>query len=420
MRTPTTRSAGAALVAAFVCTACAPRVTPPDPFGGKPPAPTATPTAIVFVPTATPPPTARPTPEVSLETPCTVAEPAPPTGPQKHVIRFLDIGQGDSALIKTASGKTVLIDAGDRDAGPVVLRELAAAGVTRLDLLVASHPHLDHIGGMAAVLDKMPVRLYVDPGTSHTTDAYRDLLAKLKEKKVPYQVMRAGKSLKLGEEATLRVLLPGETLLKSDRSDENANSLVLRLTIGTFDVLFTGDSEPETLDALMPEITPGIEILKVAHHGSRYGTNARFLRAVEPKAATISLSARNDYGHPHPQTLSLLREDCVPTFRTDRDGTIVVTTDGAGWHVSTSAGVAKLSTAIPSSSGGPAIRESTTARAPAVAGPVFASRRGKVYHPAGCAHLGRIKPENLVEYPNAEEAEQAGLRAGSGCKAGAE
>ncbi len=292
--------------------------------------------------------------------------------------------------------------------------------MTRLDLLVASHPHLDHIGGMLDVLDKIPVRLYIDPGTEHSTDAYRNLLEKVKEKKVPYQVMRAGKVLKLGDEATLTVLSPGLTLLKSERSDENANSLVIRLTMGSFDVLFTGDAEPETLDALMPDIGPGTEILKIAHHGSRYGTNARFLRELEPKGAVISVAADNDYGHPHPQTLALLREDCVPTFRTDRDGTVVVTTDGAGWQIVTKGGVAKLASVVPDSGGGiapAAALNGTKTPAPVPSGNVYASRRGKVYHPAGCPHLARIKEENLVEYPSAEEAEQSGLRAGSGCKA---
>lgn len=343
----------------------------------------------------------------------------------------MDVGQGDGAIIRTAGGKTIVMDAGDRDASAAMLRELQRFGVERIDLLVASHPHLDHIGGMAAILDRYPVRVYADPGTDHTTDTYRDLLLKVKEKKVPYQVLRAGKVLKLGDEGTLSVLFPGAELVASKRSVENANSLVLKLSFGTVDVLFTGDAEPETLGPVA-EVSGAVEVLKIAHHGSRFGTSSEFLRAVTPAAAVISVSALNDYKHPHTETVSLLTGDCVPTFRTDRDGTVTLLTDGTGWSFSTERGTA-FATAMAAfeqpprgndgklGQGGLGPRPPGSPRkaGPAIAGPVVASSRGKVYHPVGCAHVTRIKAENRVEYSSAAEAEEAGLRAGSGCKAGA-
>lgn len=438
-RIRTTRPAAraAALVASLACAslaACAPRVTPPDPFKGGP---RPTPTAVAIAPPASPVPTLPPagpgSPGGNVENPCGAFSPppAPAAAAKLHTVTFVDVGQGDGAIIRTAGGKTIVMDAGDRDASGAMLKELQRAGVKRIDLLVASHPHLDHIGGMEAILDRFPVRVFADPGTDHTTDAYRNLLLKVKEKKVPYQVLRAGKFLKLGDEGTLSVLFPGDELVVSKRSNENANSLVMKLTFGTVDVLFTGDAEPETLGPVAAA-AGSVEVLKIAHHGSRFGTSSGFLRAVTPGAAVISVSARNDYKHPHTETVALLTGDCVPTFRTDRDGTVTLQTDGTGWSFSTERGAA-FATAmaafeqsardedVKTGKGGFGPRPSRPPpkTGPAVAGPVVASSRGKVYHPAGCAHVARIKAENRVEYSSAAEAEEAGLRAGSGCRAGA-
>ena len=148
--------------------ACAPRVTPPDPFKGGPrPAPTA---VVAIAPAASPLPTVPSPSGSTVENPCGAfaAPPAPAAAAKIHTVRFVDVGQGDGAIVRTAGGKTIVIDAGDRDAAPAMLKELASLGVERIDLLVASHPHLDHIGGMEAILDRYPVRAYADPGTDHT------------------------------------------------------------------------------------------------------------------------------------------------------------------------------------------------------------------------------------------------------------
>lgn len=420
-----------ALLVALALTACAPSLTPPDPFKGasRPPE---TPVPVQTQVAAIPQPTATALPAVSAPiTRC--GPPVSPAAPASALvtIHFIDVGQGDSELIQTASGKTVLIDAGDRDAGKAVLAELKADGVQRIDLLLATHPHLDHIGGMIAVLDAFPVRLYVDPGTSHSTDAYKSLLEKVQTKHIPYQVLRAGKVLKLGEEASLTVLSPGETLIHSERSEENANSLVVKLTAGDFDALFTGDAEPETL-APIAEATGPVEVLKIAHHGSRWGTSRAFLDDVRPKMAVISCGLGNDYGHPHKETVELLEADCIPTFRTDRDGTVVVVTDGKGWSAHSSRGTT-YATATAGAAPEDVAPSATPAATPAamshdatahvsahdaspITGAVVASKRGKVYHPLGCYHLLKMNDDNKVQYPTAADAEAAGLHAGKGCR----
>jgi competence protein ComEC len=400
--------------------ACAPRVTPPDPWKGVPtPRESATPVAQWSPPAATPGPSAAgtaiasatPTPADTSAAPCgEFAEGPAPIGAKIHTIRFLDVGQGDSALVTTASGKTILIDAGDREPTGRILADLRAAGAEKIDLLMASHPHLDHIGGMRLVIDALPVRLYVDPGTEHTTDTYRDLMLAIEARKIPHQVLRAGKNIKIGDEATLSVFSPPETLLKSARSVENANSLVVRLSMGTFDVLFTGDAEPETLESLISTGALGgnsIEVLKVAHHGSRYGTSRAFIDELHPKVAVISVGDHNDYHHPHPETLQILAQDCVRTYRTDRDGIVTVKTDGTGFRVSAAKGT-PVNLALP---GDAPARPSTTE-----SGSVYASKTGKTYHPAGCFHLNRVNEADRREFHSAEEAEQGGLRRASGCK----
>ena len=431
------KSRSAALVAALLFSlGCAPSLTPPA--ASRPvraPAPIAaaspTPAAVAVIPTPLPgglpgPIGTRPTGCESREAP-----PAPAPGAPLHTLRIFDIGQGDSELLRTASGKTVLIDAGDRDHSSDLLADLAAAGVTRIDLLVATHPHLDHIGGMAAVLEKYPVRLYVDPGTDHPTDTYKALLELLQTKKVAYNVLRAGKTLNLGSEATLKVVSPpADHLIATQRSPENANSLVIKLTIGTFTALFTGDAEPETLDAVAAEVGT-VDFLKVAHHGSRYGTSAEFLDALKPRVASISFGAHNDYHHPHKETVALLAERCITTYRTDRDGVITLVTDGRGWRVTTSKGTT-FEAAVPGPGGDDARlpsggRDRVATPSPGgvtnaadTAGAVYASRRSKVYHPAGCSHLANIKEENRVEYSSAADAEAAGLHSAANCHVSAD
>lgn len=409
-----------ALAALVSSLSCAPRVTPPDPWKGIPtPAATAA-SAQTPIAAATPARTpvsgtlATPTPAVASMDPCgDVAEGPAPVG-KVHTIRFLDVGQGDSALLTTASGKTVLIDAGDRDPNGRILADLRAAGVDKVDLLMASHPHLDHIGGMRVVIDAMPVRLYVDPGTEHTTDTYRDLMLAIEARKIPHQVLRAGKTIKLGDEATLSVFSPGETLIASARSFENANSLVVRLSIGSFDILFTGDAEPETLEQIIGNgVLSGstIEVLKVAHHGSRFGTSRAFIDELHPKVAVISVGDGNDYKHPHPETLQILAQDCVRTYRTDRDGIVTVKTDGTGFRVSAAKGT-PLGLAVPGDA--PANPKHAV-----TAGPVFATKRGKTWHPAECFHLKKVAEGDRIEYSSPQEAESSGLRRASGCKGGA-
>ena len=254
-------------------------------------------------------------------------------------VHFLDIGQGDAALIVSPTGKTVLVDAGPRGGDRVVRHALASEGHRGIDLAVFTHAHADHIGGMIKVIESVPVKRVLDPGYDHTSATYQTLLATMKKHKVPMTLAREGRRIDIGGGAALEVLAPEAELLKGTRSDANTNSIVLRLTHGEFSLLLTGDAEEPTERMLLrrPERLAST-ILKVAHHGSRHSTLPSFLAAVAPAAAIISCGVENKYGHPHEKVLERLGALNVGVFRTDLHGTVSLESNGTEWKVRTTRG----------------------------------------------------------------------------------
>lgn len=252
-------------------------------------------------------------------------------------VRFLDIGQGDSALIQWA-GHAMLIDGGPRASTDVLLSDLARFGVTKIDWMVASHPHEDHIGGLIGVLNKMPVANFLDSGLNTGSPIQVQLLKAVQKQKTRFQVAKAGTRLDLGDGATLEILAPPDPLLKGTTSDPNNNSIVARLVYGNTRILFTGDMEgPErgwlfnNTGGLLGGSSPlAADVLKAAHHGSRNGTNAALLKRVEPRYVVISCAQGNSYGHPHKQALAAIKNapSVKELFRTDLEGIITLRTDG--------------------------------------------------------------------------------------------
>jgi competence protein ComEC len=250
-------------------------------------------------------------------------------------IYAIDVGQGDSLLIVTPEGKTVLIDAGLNKAGERVVQFLRERNVRQLDLIVASHPHADHIGGMRDVLKAVPVKSFLDSGQEHTTVTYAKTLEAVKEKIGKLTVAKSGQKFNLDNGITLSVLGPRRPWLENvSGSDINANSVIVRLDYGKFSMLFTGDSEDETEDRLIADgANLKVQVLKVAHHGSRYATTERFLKYVQPEAAVISCGADNDYGHPTQSTLDRLRRFGVKVYRTDLQGDVKIASDGETYQI---------------------------------------------------------------------------------------
>jgi competence protein ComEC len=250
----------------------------------------------------------------------------------------LDVGQGDSLLIVSPSGeKHVLVDAGLAESGDEVVEALQRHGVRSLDLVVATHPHADHIGGMRRVLDSFPVQAFLDSNQDHPTATYDRLLKAIQGKGIRFRPAKRGQVFELDSGAKLEVLNPMETPITEVRrggSVQNANSVVLRLSYGDFAMILTGDAEAETEAEL---IKAGGElraqVLKVGHHGSRYATSDEFLRAVRPRVAIISDGAENKYGHPSQDVLNRLRRHEAQVYRTDLNGEVLVVSDGKEFQV---------------------------------------------------------------------------------------
>jgi len=250
----------------------------------------------------------------------------------KLSVYFLDVGQGDSTLV-LFSNKSILIDAGEAEMGDRVVGDLKALGVRRIDLLVATHPHSDHIGGMQKVLAAFPVGQVLDSGLPHTSSTYEHFLETIEQKNIPYRVAEQGQTIDIDPALMIFVLSPPK---QHYGDDPNTNSVVLRISYGTFAFLMAGDMGGESENALVRSGYPlNARILKVGHHGSYSSTSSSFLSRVQPETAIIMVGKDNPYSHPHKQTLDLLKDYGVTVYRTDLDGTIVIRSDGMSYSVKT-------------------------------------------------------------------------------------
>ncbi|MGQ9483362.1 MBL fold metallo-hydrolase [Chloroflexus sp.] len=279
-----------------------------------------TPTTRPPTPTATQIPSAAPT--VIVEQPTIVGE-------QPLEVHVIDVGQGDSILIRTPEGKTALIDGGyDNGLALAYLRE---RGIGHIDVMVASHPHADHIGGLVDVLRALPVKGFWTSGATHTTGTYEQLLDAIDVARVPYYEVQRGDTIPLG-------WLRFEVLHSDPEADDlNNTSVVLRLAYGHVSFLFTGDVEAAAELDMLSTVRDRLKatILKVAHHGSHTSSTAEFLAAVQPRIAVYSAGRDNNYGHPHRETIQALQRVGAAVYGTDEHGTIVIVTNGVDYQIQT-------------------------------------------------------------------------------------
>ena len=288
-----------------------------------------------------------------------------PPKPQGELqVRVLDVGpvEGDSILIISPTGKSVLIDAGDAGKGKAVLDALKQSKVERLDYFIATHPHPDHIGGADEVLNAIKVGTVIDNGVDLSTPAppapannnrgrkpppppakrkaktitsfFDEYAAALKQNGAQHEKAEPGKKYDLGGGAFLTVLAPSEPFFTADQlkaggNEPNANSIILRLDYGDFSMLFAGDAELQTEQRLLgKDLDLKAKIIKVAHHGSKYATTQDFLTRVQPEVAIISDGAWNRYGHPAQVTLDRIKAAHAKVYRTDLQGEITIRTKG--------------------------------------------------------------------------------------------
>jgi len=244
-------------------------------------------------------------------------------------IDFIDVGQGDAALVTSPTGRTVLIDGGPRRSAGALLAFLAAHTHGALDLILLTHRHEDHLGGLTAAVREIGARQFLDAPVPHAGPAYDALVRALAARGVTVRQAVAGRRIDLGGGAVLMLLGPPQPAIQGSRSDVNANSVVARLTFGSFAALFAGDAEAPTEAWLLDSgATLQASVLKVAHHGSRYASGARFLQAVGPRIAIVSVGRQNSYGHPAPETIDRLARAGASVYRTDVDGDVTIETDG--------------------------------------------------------------------------------------------
>ena len=239
-------------------------------------------------------------------------------------VTYLDVGQGDSSFIEFPNGKCMLIDASISSMGEKIANHIAAKGYEKIDYLVATHPHSDHIGGMADITSYFEIGTAYLPDAVTDTKVYTNFLKTLKKMNVAVEKAQSGANFSEGD---VKVEFLGP--ISAEYEDLNNYSAVVKITYNKKSFLFTGDAEDivET-ELLNSGANLKADVLKVGHHGSSSSTTQEFLDAVDPEIAIISCGKDNDYGHPHKEVLNRLKDAEIKIYRTDVNGNIPIISNG--------------------------------------------------------------------------------------------
>lgn len=256
-------------------------------------------------------------------------------------VSMLNVGQADATLIQY-KGKNMLIDTGDVDSRDALVKQLKDKKVKTLDVVLITHPHGDHLGGMAALFKAFQIKQIYDNGQAANTAMYKNYLKNIKTKNIAYKALKKGDTITLGDDVKFAVLSPGKPFTKentqgvSESGLTNDNSIVCKMTYGTFSIMFTGDAQKEVEEQLLKNYK-GAElqanVLKVGHHGSKTSSSPAFVATVKPADATISCGVNNQYKFPHKPTLDTLKKYHVNVYRTDKDGIISIISDGSSYEI---------------------------------------------------------------------------------------
>lgn len=297
-------------------------------------------------------------------------------------VRFLDVGQGDAALVQ-CDGEAMLIDGGSAAASQYLYSCLRES-VTELAAIVATHPHDDHVGGLAAVLNAVPVGIIYSPVEAWNSIAWKNVVKYAGAQGVPIVVPGEGDAFRLGG-ASVAILH-----CWPDAWTENDMSIVLRVDYGETSFLFTGDAEAMSEEMMLGDRAPlKADVLKVAHHGSGRSTTPGFIAAVDPDWAVISCGRENAFGHPSDKVLKALAGAKV--LRTDEAGTITFRSDGTALSV-------------------------TTAARPAIETNYIGNRKTMKFHLPGCEAAAEMAEANKVPLAAREDALEMGFTACGQCR----
>lgn len=307
-------------------------------------------------------------------------------GGQETTVHFIDVGQGDSILIESA-GHAMLVDAGENNQAEAVEAYLRRMNVKKLDYVIGTHPHSDHIGGLDVVIRDFEVEKVIMPPVEHTTKTFEDVLDAVADKGLKITKPVAGDTYELGA-ASFEIIAPN----RGDYGDDLNNwSVGIRLTQGERSFVMAGDAEAGAeADICANGLELSADVLKLGHHGSSTSTSEEFLKAVNPSSAVISCGKDNDYGHPHRETMDLMEKYGITVYRTDQMGTVTVTTDGKKltWKTERQGETAKNDETASEA-------ESGQAKAAAEAEDTYVvNSNTKVFHRPDCSSVGKMKPEN--------------------------
>lgn len=247
---------------------------------------------------------------------------------QNLIVHFIDVGQGDSILLETPSGKNILIDGGPPEASNKVIKYLKARKVEKLDLLVATHPDMDHIGGLPKVMRTFDIEQVMDSGKLHTTNAYVKYMNEIKRQEISLRLAKVNESIEVDPLLDIHVLNS-----YGRYKNNNQSSIVLKVTYDQISFLLMADVERKQEQQMASDYYLEADIVKIAHHGSKTSSSLSFLEKVNPKIALITYSKDNDYGHPVKRVVDNLSLLDTHIYSTAVFGHIKIQTDGKTYFI---------------------------------------------------------------------------------------
>jgi competence protein ComEC len=250
----------------------------------------------------------------------------------KLEISYLDVGQGDAAYIKV-NDFDILIDAGPRSDADKLIKQLEEKNIDDFEIVIATHPHEDHIGGMEKVFEKYKVENFYMPKVTHNTKTFENMINAVKKEGLRVKVIKEGMNFDLGEGAKIDVYSP----IYESYEEFNDYSPIMKLTFGNTSYMFTGDAEAHAEQDVVAKYPKNLDadVLKFGHHGSSTSSTKEFIESVSPKYGVISCGVDNKYGHPHKETLQKINNYGIKAYRTDKQGQITILSDGENIDIKT-------------------------------------------------------------------------------------